>query len=635
MKNDIRNHAMHDRIIKTAADLFAGKGIDRVSVREIAQKLSVTKPVLYYYFKNKEDLCTQIFMQGAKDFMQLQSDLTSAKIPIEGKLAMIFSRHLEFFKAKPKAAQFLLKILSAPSGKGISALVNNLKEKNCAGLRKILLRCEAEGEIKKGKTEDIIHLIKGVIAHLILDMSQNNAGQFDKGLPARLAGIICRGAKCLFITAAIAAAAGIPKAYCQSPAKKITLAEAVETALAHNSGVISAQKGRDIYNEKVREYWASVYPSLNAYAQYAYNLEKPSFFIQNQKMSIGKNNAYTASLEASQIIWSGGKVNTGLRMADIYSNTGEENLRSAKAIAVLTVKKLYYSLIFASATVSIQKEALDITRQHLDTINAQYAQGIASDLAVLRQKVEVANKEPSVLQAQNYFENTLLELSKALGFDPEERFLPADTFDCAHDTGKPLEDLYAFALSNKPEVRQANLAYKMAEENVKLQRSFFYPYLYAFANRQFQGQSDSGFPSSTERAWSSSAGLKLSVPIFSGGSTSSQTRQAGLAMEQALETLKETQRRIKIDVKKAWLNLAEAKERIKSQEKTLQQARQALNATETRFKNGMAGQLELNDASLALNTSQTLYTQAMHDACSAKAELEWAAGQGKEAASHQ
>ena len=57
------------------------------------------------------------------------------------------------------------------------------------------------------------------------------------------------------------------------------------------------------------------------------------------------------------------------------------------------------------------------------------------------------------------------------------------------------------------------------------------------------------------------------------------------------------------------------------------QARKALAATEVRFKNGLASQLDLNDATLALSRSQTFYTQAKHDVCSADAELKWTLGE--------
>ncbi|MEK7721139.1 MAG: TolC family protein, partial [Elusimicrobiota bacterium] len=71
----------------------------------------------------------------------------------------------------------------------------------------------------------------------------------------------------------------------------------------------------------------------------------------------------------------------------------------------------------------------------------------------------------------------------------------------------------------------------------------------------------------------------------------------------------------------------EAAQRLASRTTAVETAKTALTATELRFRNGLAGQLELNDATLALNRAQTLYTQAQHDACSAAAELAWAVGE--------
>jgi AcrR family transcriptional regulator len=45
-----------DRILRAANDLFAKQGFSRVSMRVVATSAGVTKPALYYYFKDKESL---------------------------------------------------------------------------------------------------------------------------------------------------------------------------------------------------------------------------------------------------------------------------------------------------------------------------------------------------------------------------------------------------------------------------------------------------------------------------------------------------------------------------------------------------------------------------------------------------
>ncbi|MBO8202650.1 TetR/AcrR family transcriptional regulator [Streptomyces smyrnaeus] len=49
------------RIQDVALELFAERGYEKTSLREIAEQLGVTKAALYYHFKTKEDLLTSLF----------------------------------------------------------------------------------------------------------------------------------------------------------------------------------------------------------------------------------------------------------------------------------------------------------------------------------------------------------------------------------------------------------------------------------------------------------------------------------------------------------------------------------------------------------------------------------------------
>ncbi|MEV6109749.1 helix-turn-helix domain-containing protein [Streptomyces sp. NPDC051940] len=49
------------RIQDVALELFAEKGYEKTSLREIAERLDVTKAALYYHFKTKEDILMALF----------------------------------------------------------------------------------------------------------------------------------------------------------------------------------------------------------------------------------------------------------------------------------------------------------------------------------------------------------------------------------------------------------------------------------------------------------------------------------------------------------------------------------------------------------------------------------------------
>ena len=59
-----------ERIEKEAIAIFSEKGYDATSMRELAEASGVTKPVIYYYFKSKENLCHSLIRSGLEEFRQ-------------------------------------------------------------------------------------------------------------------------------------------------------------------------------------------------------------------------------------------------------------------------------------------------------------------------------------------------------------------------------------------------------------------------------------------------------------------------------------------------------------------------------------------------------------------------------------
>ena len=74
------------------------------------------------------------------------------------------------------------------------------------------------------------------------------------------------------------------------------------------------------------------------------------------------------------------------------------------------------------------------------------------------------------------------------------------------------------------------------------------------------------------------------------------------------------------------MDYKKARELVSSQKDAVGQAKQALKATEVRFKNGLASQLELNDTVLALNKAQLLEITARNEKSRALTNIIWAIG---------
>ena len=66
-----------DAVLQTAAHLFLEQGYRRTSMGELARRLNITKPALYYYFKNKEQILVDCYGHG---ITAIESGLDSALV---------------------------------------------------------------------------------------------------------------------------------------------------------------------------------------------------------------------------------------------------------------------------------------------------------------------------------------------------------------------------------------------------------------------------------------------------------------------------------------------------------------------------------------------------------------------------
>ncbi|HEY1989562.1 MAG TPA: helix-turn-helix domain-containing protein [Acidimicrobiales bacterium] len=62
-ENEPQEVSTRERILDIALELFTDKGFDRTSLREIAERLSVTKAALYYHFASKDDILMALHMR--------------------------------------------------------------------------------------------------------------------------------------------------------------------------------------------------------------------------------------------------------------------------------------------------------------------------------------------------------------------------------------------------------------------------------------------------------------------------------------------------------------------------------------------------------------------------------------------
>jgi outer membrane protein TolC len=268
-----------------------------------------------------------------------------------------------------------------------------------------------------------------------------------------------------------------------------------------------------------------------------------------------------------------------------------------------------------------------LAEKHLKNVRSLYEVGMASKFDLLRSEVQLANLKPQLIRAKNGLNSAELGLKTLLGLDLNRPVevrgeLSYQAFEANLDAN------VAQALANRPELNQLRYQRQMAAEVLKMARAAYLPTVaiggaYNYWANQFNfGRNN----------WESfyQVNLVLSVPIFNGFANSAKVGETKAMLKQLDYSQKGLSEMVKFEVQEAILNLQQAKESLLSQEKNVEQAQEAVRIAELNYSEGLATNLDVSSALVALSQARTNYSQALYDYALALAQLEKAIGAGQE-----
>lgn len=96
-----------ERIERVATRQFARYGFDGTSIRQIVAEARVTKPVLYYYFKDKRGLYLSLLEGAVAPLCDEVERIADGEGPSRGQLEKVIFAFMRFFRERPNEFQLL------------------------------------------------------------------------------------------------------------------------------------------------------------------------------------------------------------------------------------------------------------------------------------------------------------------------------------------------------------------------------------------------------------------------------------------------------------------------------------------------------------------------------------------------
>ena len=389
------------------------------------------------------------------------------------------------------------------------------------------------------------------------------------------------------------------------PRNRLVLPELIQEVLARNPELIAARKQWEVTTNRITP---------------ARSLEDPILSLQfwNAPQSLNVTRSDNTIIGLSQSFPFPGKLALKGDVASRSADMTEQAMRAKEREVVARLKQAYYELFVAQKAVKIHHEQVDLMRQFVAIANAKFRGGMGSQADVLKAQVELSlllQHFPVLEQRRKTAEamlNTLLDRDPALplGMAQEPVQLPFE---------ESVDDLHRLAVSERPELKAAELDVQRNEQSHALAQRQYYPD-FNVAFQRFQNfQADNGF----------GAYVAMSIPFafwtkpkYDAGV---QEAAAAVAVARAQQHTAENMTRFQINDLLAKLR---ATDQVATLYRTtiLPQAEQSLESARVGYQSGKAGFLDLIDTQRAWRKFQLEYFTALADRQYRLAELEQIVG---------
>ncbi|MCX6826204.1 MAG: TolC family protein [candidate division Zixibacteria bacterium] len=403
----------------------------------------------------------------------------------------------------------------------------------------------------------------------------------------------------------------------------LTIDKVRQIALEYNRQYLSAQQEIDRSQGAIISARAGALPELTLSSRYTRNLKNQELFFGGQKVPIGLNNEFDVSLSLSQPLYVGGKVGAALQIAKMYKSYTHEKLREVKAAIIFSAESIFYNAILAESNRDVLQKAYEQLSYNLQVVEKYFNQGMSSEYELLRARVEKANLEPQLIGAESEVTLSRKRLKSFLGLRLDEDIrLDSNLGDSATLSLPPLDTLVAQALQNRPEVKQADYQKRVYDKAIRIAKGgWLYPVVSLNTTYNFTGSADDFRYNRQNTAKSWSASFILSIPLFDGGRTIGEVRQARVDYYQAMLSEKQTLDDVRLEVEQTYDNLNMARKALDMQKETIAQAEEGMRIADVRYQSGVGTQLEVLSAQTALTDARTNLSRATYNYRLAKAAL--------------
>ncbi|MEA1990493.1 MAG: TolC family outer membrane protein [Pseudomonadota bacterium] len=403
-------------------------------------------------------------------------------------------------------------------------------------------------------------------------------------------------------------------------AVSLGLTDVYQMALTHDAQLAQAQSQYQADMQGLDTARATLLPQIKA---------DGSYFVNDSSNDMADVNTQSLSLTLDQSLYRHENW-AQYEKSKYLVESAEATLQKSQQDLIIRVTEAYFDVLLAQETLRLAKtkEAADYTQ--LETAEASAELGLLSRVDVLQAKSSYDLSKSETINAENGLDVSLEALAKLTGQSAVKlenrslkKLLPSVTL--------PRENLSISTLEQRAVVenllvKQAQAQLSTANQEIDVQRGGYWPTVDLQAKYTDTAYSDYQAGTIFNDSDNTSVGVRVSMPLYSGGSTSSKVAAAKYQSIVSQQALREAQENARLDVRTQKLNLDRGHKLVSALREAVKSNDAFLESAEEGYKVGLKSLLEVLTARTNQNTAQKNLIEALHNQVLNKLRLEASLG---------
>ncbi|MGE5400106.1 MAG: TolC family protein [Ignavibacteriales bacterium] len=378
----------------------------------------------------------------------------------------------------------------------------------------------------------------------------------------------------------------------------LTLNDAIKIALQKNTTLQKSAAGLEANQSNVRGAYGQLLPTLGASGSWRWDRSEGQggTFVQGGTLVYRSGNeesrTYRVGASTNWTLFDGLSTYANIHQKENDLEAARLTFQRTKQDIVFNTIANYYLVLNAKQLLKVREDDLAYNQKNLEIITERNRLGAVTLADVYAQQVNVGNSELALIQAKNDLETLQSQLLTFLGLDVLSELNLSDPVE--NDSTKVLEgedffkqynDLNAIveqAMNNRVDYKSAKYRLESAYNGITMAKGAYFPTL---SNINSFG-SDAGTIDELFKNRGYTVQLSLNIPIFSGFATENNVQLAEVNAKTREIELTETERQIKIDLKKTYLDFQAAQKRLDVSAKNVQSAQQNRQIEQEKYNIG-------------------------------------------------